>query len=149
MVIHVIGWNFQIYIPRSTCHLTKKMLQHLLKQWKHLVSIVGKISQREDTSIGLLIGVNSTQAVEPIYIMPSKNDGPYVYETKLGWWILGPVNGTCKNEICCNWINVRQEDTNEVGNHFFQAKTTVKETDVKERLTRLYNQKFSESGSPR
>ena len=40
------------YLP-----LKKRMLQHLakLKQWKHLESIVGKISQKEDISVGLLI----------------------------------------------------------------------------------------------
>ena len=47
------------------------------------------------------------------------------------------VNGTSRKEICCNQIGVRQTDTNEVGKHFFQAKTLVKETDAKEILARL------------
>ena len=71
-----------------------------------------------------------------------------MFKTKLGWCIAGPVNGTSRKEICCNHIGVRQADTNEVGKHFFQAKTTVKETDVKEILTRSYNQEFTESCSP-
>ena len=120
-----------------------------LKQRKHLESIVGKISQKEDISVGLLIGANCAKALEPIDIIPSKNNGPYVFKkTKLGWCIVGPVNGTSRKEICCNRIGVRQADTNEVGKHFFQAKTMVKETDKKEMLTRLYNQEFTESGSP-
>ena len=53
-----------------------------------------------------------------------------------------------RKEVCCNRLGVRQTDTNEVGEHFFQAKTLVKETDVKEMLARLYNQEFTESGSP-
>ena len=81
-------------------------------------------------------------------IIPSKNDGLYACKTKLDWCIVGPVNGTSKKEICCNSIGVRQADTNEVRKHFFQAKTLVKETDVKEILVRLYDQEFTESGSP-
>ena len=61
---------------------------------------------------------------------------------------MGPVNGTSRKEICCNWIDVRQADINEVEKHFFQAKTTVKETNVKEVLTTLYNQEFTERASP-
>ena len=90
-----------------------------LKQWNHLESIVGKMSQREDISIGLLIGTNCTKALEPIDIIPSKNDGPYAFKTKFGWCIVGPVNGTSREEISCNQIGVRHADTNEVGKHFF------------------------------
>ena len=39
---------------------------------------------------------------------------------------------TSWKEIWCNRIGVKQADTNEIGKHFFQAKTTVKETDVKD-----------------
>ena len=88
------------------------------------------------------------KSLELIDIIPGKDDGPYAFKTKLGWCIVGPVNGTSRKEICCNRLGVRQADTNEVGEHFFQAKTLVKETDVKEMLARLYNQEFTESGSP-
>ena len=81
-------------------------------------------------------------------IIPSKNDGLCAFKTKLDWCIVGLVNGTSRKEICCNPIGVRQADTNEVGKHFFQAKTLVKDTDVKEMLARLYDQEFTESGSP-
>ena len=119
-----------------------------LKQWKHLESTVGKISQNEDISVGLLIRANCAKALEPTDIIPSENDGSYAFKTKLGWCTVGPDNGTSRREICCNWTGVRQADTNEVGKHFFQAKTVAKETDVKEMFARLCNQKFTGSGSP-
>ena len=119
-----------------------------MKQWKHQESIVGKINQKEDISVGLLIGENCTKVLEPIDIIPSENDGPYGFKTKLGWCIVCPVNGTSRTEICCNWIGIRQADTNEVGKQFFQAKTLVKETNVNEMFARLYNQEFTESGFP-
>ena len=61
-----------------------------LKQLKHLESIVAKIRQKEGTSVGLLIGANYTKAEEPIDIIPSKNDGLYVFKTKLecALWVL-------------------------------------------------------------
>ena len=99
-----------------------------LKQWKHLESIVGKISQKEDISVGLWIGANCANALETIDIIPSKNDGTYAFKTKLGWCIVGPINRTSRKEICCNRKGVRQADTNEVGKHFFQAKSLVKES---------------------
>ena len=111
-----------------------------MKQWKQLESIVGKISQKEDN--GLLIGANFAKSPKPIDIIPSKNERPYAFKTKFDWCIVGPVNGSSRRGKCCNWIDERQADTNEVGKHFFQAKATLKETDVKEMLTRLYNQKF-------
>ena len=120
-----------------------------LKQWKYLESNVGKISQKEDISVGLLIGENcaNLRNLEPIDIMLSKNDEPYVFKTKLGWCIVGPVNGTSRKEVCCNRIGVRQADANEVEKHFFQAKTLIKETEVKKIFARLYNQEYTESGS--
>ena len=84
------------------------------KQGRHRESIVGKISQKEDISVGLWIGVNCTKALEPINVIPNKNDRPYAFNTKLSWCIVGPDNGTSRKELCCNRIGVRQVDTNEV-----------------------------------
>ena len=51
---------------------------------------------------------------------------------------VGSFNGTTTKEICCNRIGVGLADTNEVGKHIFQAKTTVK--DVKEIIIGMFNQ---------
>ena len=32
-----------------------------------------------------------TQTLEPLIIIPSKDGGPYAYQTKLGWCIVGPM----------------------------------------------------------
>ena len=120
-----------------------------LKQWKHLDSIVGKISQKEGISAGLMIGANCAKALEPIDMILSKNEGPYAFKTKFGWCIVGLVNGTRRKEICYNRIGIRQVDTNEEGKHFSQAKILVKEINMKDMLARLYNQEFTESGSPK
>ena len=139
MLILMIGWNFQIQIPRSN--------YQLVRTCSNTCKVEAVEAARENCSVGLLIGTDCTKVLESINIKPRKNDGLYSFKTKFGLCIVGPVNCTSRNEICCNRIGVRQTDTNKVGKHFLQTKTTVKETDVKDLLNRLYNQAFTESGS--
>ena len=49
-----------------------------LKQWKYLEGIMDKISKKDDISVSLLIGANCTKALEPLNIIPSWGNGPYV-----------------------------------------------------------------------
>ena len=64
-----------------------------LKQWKYLESIVDKISIRDDILVGLLTGANCRKALEPLNIIPSCDSGPYAFQTRLGWCIVGPFGG--------------------------------------------------------
>ena len=106
-----------------------------------------KINEDGNISRGLLIGANCTKALEPIDVIPSKNNGPYAIKTRLGCCIVGPVNGTQNRQgIHCNRIAVKQADTKDVGKHYFQTKTSVEEHDVRDMLARLYNLEFMETG---
>ena len=106
-----------------------------------------EINEDDNISVGLLIGVNCTKALEPIDVIPTKNNGPYAIKTRLGWCIVGPVNGTRSRQgMHCNRIAVKQADTKDVGKHYFQTKTSVEENDVRDMLTRLYNLEFIEAG---
>ena len=106
-----------------------------------------EINEDENISRGLLIGANCTKALEPIDVIPSKNNGPYAIKTRLGWCIVSPVNGTQSRQgIHCNRIAVKQADTKDVGKHYFQTKTSVEEHDVRDMLARLYNLEFMETG---
>ena len=64
-----------------------------LKQWKYLEGIMDKISKRDHISMGLLIGTNCIKALEPLNIIPSCDNGPYAFQKRLGWCLVGPVNG--------------------------------------------------------
>ena len=97
--------------------------------------------------MGLLKGGNCTKALEPIDVISSKNSRPYVIKTRLGWCIVGPVNGTRSRQgIHCKRIAVKQADTKDVREHYFQIKTSVEENDVKDMFTTLYNLEFIENG---
>ena len=49
-----------------------------------------------------------TQTLEPLIIIPSKDGGPYAYQTKLGWCIVGPIqNVGHQNSLKCNRVAVK------------------------------------------
>ena len=89
-----------------------------LKQWKYLEGIMDKISKRDDTSEGLLVGANFTKALEPL-IIPSCDNGPYVFQVRLGWCIVGPVSGDDGKGMSCGCISVKMADTNGIVRHRF------------------------------
>ena len=106
-----------------------------------------KISKR-DISLGLLISANCTKALEPLNIIPSCDNGPYAFQTRLGWCIVGPVNRGNRKGISCSCISVKMADTNDTGRHHFQVKTGVRETGIKEILDKIYNEEFAEVSFP-
>ena len=50
------------------------------------------IKDDQNISVELLIGANCARALEPIKVIPSRNDDPYAMKTVLGWCIVGPVS---------------------------------------------------------
>ena len=104
------------------------------------------INEDDNISAGLLIGANFKKALKPINVLPSNNNRTYAIKTRLGWWIVGPMNGARNIQgINCNGIAVKQTDTKDVGKRYFQTKTRVEEN-VRDMLTRLYNQELIEAG---
>ena len=93
--------------------------------------------------MGLLIGTNCTKALEPLNIIPSCDNGPYVFQTRFGWCIVGPVNGDNGKGMSCNRIAVKMTDTNGIGRHHFQVKTDIREIGIKETLDKMYNEEFA------
>ena len=54
------------------------------------------------------------------------------------------MSGTKNSSVSCNKIAVRQTETNQVGEHFFQSKREVKENDLTDMLQKIYNHEFTE-----
>ena len=50
-----------------------------LKQWKYLKGIMDKISKRGGIYVGLLIGANCTEDLEPLNIITICNNGQYAF----------------------------------------------------------------------
>ena len=48
------------------------------------------------------------KSLEPLKVIGSNNGGPYVYQTRLGWCIVGPIsNMVGKDSIGCHRIAVQ------------------------------------------
>ena len=73
----------------------------------HLEKISDKINEDDSISVRLLIGANCRKALENIDVIPIKNNGPYAIKARLGWCIVGPVNGTrSRRRIHCNHMDM-------------------------------------------
>nr|XP_058965277.1 uncharacterized protein LOC131791925 [Pocillopora verrucosa] len=67
--------------------------QEDVDQWPHLD---GVFIPRFDAEIGLLIGSNVPEALDPVEIRHGENSGPYASRTRIGWAVNGPC-GHCRH----------------------------------------------------
>ena len=56
------------------------------------------IKDNQNINIELLTGANCARALEPIKVIPIRNDGPYLMKTVLGWCIVGPISYRSQSE---------------------------------------------------
>ena len=63
-----------------------------IEEWDYLKRISSEITQTDDVELGLLIGTNCMKAFEPLKVIASNNEGPYAYQIRLGWCIVGPIS---------------------------------------------------------
>ena len=81
-----------------------------IEEWDYLKTISPEITQIDDVEVGLLIGANCMKALETLKVIASNTGGPYTYQTRLVWCIVGPIsNMVGKDSIGCHRIAV--EDT--------------------------------------
>ena len=90
-------------IPVDSCEIATA---GKLKKWDYLERISKELGDNENISVGLLIGTNCLEALEPVEVIPRQNDGPYAIRTALGWCIVGPIKAQCHNAVSYNWIAV-------------------------------------------
>ena len=117
-----------------------------VKKWDYLKSISREITQQDDIEIGMLIGANCMEALEPFEIIYSKNDGPYAYRTKLGWCIVVPiVNKSSNKSVKCNRIAAKDVISGKVASHHFKTDDRLKRSEigVKKMFERMLHNVFS------
>ena len=61
-----------------------------LKQWQYLEKISNFLGVNDNVSVDLLIGANCVEALQPLEVIPSQQEGPYAYKTILGCVLLDP-----------------------------------------------------------
>ena len=78
-----------------------------ISKWDYLQEVVQTLSHVKGAPLGLLIGNNCKQAIEPIQVIPSQAGGPYAKRTKLGWCVVGSTEvSDTSNHLSCNNVRV-------------------------------------------
>ncbi|XP_057294388.1 uncharacterized protein LOC130622946 [Hydractinia symbiolongicarpus] len=116
-------------------------------EWPHLRHIKHSFHKYDPgIPIGLLIGANCPQALEPIKVIPSDGNGPYGLKTRLGWSLVGPLlrrKGE-KQKIRCNRIAVKDSSTDKVAALHLIQQDELRDVTIEGMLKRMYDADFSE-----
>ena len=96
-----------------------------LHQWPHLRRLIEDMPDLDRTvPVGLLIGVNCPQALQPRDFIVSVDQGPFAIRTALGWCISGPLHQRDSDRdiemISCfrikaNETPIRTSETGQIG----------------------------------
>ena len=79
--------------------------QQDVNRWPHLKGVnIAKI----DAEIGLLIGSDVPQALQPKEFRPSQNGGPFATRTVLGWVLNGPLGRSSPKTPTANYTQVEK-----------------------------------------
>ena len=84
----------------------------VIQKWPHLEQLreyVHQVGDLPKMKVGILIGANCPKAIQPIQVIPSSNEGPYAFRTKLGWCIVGPLfHRNLSSYTSCRHVFVHQ-----------------------------------------
>jgi hypothetical protein len=80
--------------------------RRILKEWPHLMPIIDRIPEyKPSLEIGILIGSNCPEALQPLQVVPSSGRGPFAVRYQFGWTVNGPVHvKTDSNGVTCHRI---------------------------------------------
>ncbi len=97
---------------------------HLPTLWRNIYSVD---IPEYDADIGLLLGENVPQAMEPKEIIPSSVDHkPFAVKTNLGWIVYGPTGNNKPAQVKVNRVKIEDVTLDNL-------------------LVNLYNQEFKDS----
>ena len=115
------------------------------EEWDYLKTISSEITQTDDVEVVLLIGANCIKALECLKVIASNNGGPYVYQTRLGWCIVGPISNTVgKDSIGCHRIVVQDAISSKIADQQFFVEESMKDVSLKEMFQKLHQNDFVE-----
>ena len=97
----------------------------------------------------LLIGANCVEALQPLEVIPSQQEGPYVYKTILGWYVVGNMVDEKQDAFSCNWIAVLQAESGSVAKHHFEVQNKYEYIGITEMLRKIYMSDFQDTSSQR
>ena len=85
------------------------------------------------------------KSLEPLKVIGSNNGGPYVYQTRLGWCIVGPIsNMVGKDSIGCPRIAVQDAIISKITDHQFVVEESMKDISLEEMFQKMHQNYFVE-----
>ena len=72
-----------------------------IHRWSHLK---GLSLPEIDAEVGLLIGSDVPEALQPIEVRPSEDGGPFATRTVLGWVLTGPLGRSKSKSPTANYV---------------------------------------------
>ena len=105
--------------------------------------------------LGIMIGGSCLKALEPLEVIPCKDDGPYAYRTRLGWCSVGPPIPKKGAEDSFSYHKIKLSQfvtkvpskdvvTGEMSNHHFSESANIKESSISHILAEMYDLEFNE-----
>ncbi|XP_066929860.1 uncharacterized protein [Clytia hemisphaerica] len=108
-----------------------------IKEWPYLKSIENELPNTTSLKVGILIGANCLKAIEPLKVIPSQDDGPFAFKTKLGWCVVGPISSSRSSDtISCCRVMVNDHGRS---NHLVVEETQVKDSGIESMLKNLFD----------
>lgn len=113
---------------RSEIPVSKRQIPRpeVVSRWEHLRGVAKLMAPfQENVNVGLLIGSNCPQAIEPLSVVSAAGPGPpFATLLRHGWTVCGPVEITVNNnEVTSNRIAVQEVEV------FKEMLTNMFETD--------------------
>ena len=116
-----------------------------IEERDYLKRVSSEITQTDDVEVGLLIGANCMKAFEPLKVIASNTEGPYAYQTRLGWCIIGPISNIVgKVSIGCDHIAVQDAVSSKIANHQFVVEESMKDISLEEMFQKMHQNYFVE-----
>ena len=118
-----------------------------IKKWKYLQEISEEISQSDDVKVELLIGANCPKELEPVQVIASRDGGPYVMKTVLGWCIVRPIGriNSRNGSLTCNRIAIQEAGSNKIADHYFAVEEQIKSNEeIPAMLKKIYEGELTE-----
>ena len=130
-------------IPASSQEIPRP---ETVKNYPYLKRIASQIHEYlPGSTVGLLIGFNCPQAIEPKDFVASEQGGPYAIKTFAGWTVVGPLQ-PARNEsyLRCSRISVKEVNTDVAADHHFAFESQVKEIITPSALNKMMELEFNE-----
>ena len=124
--------NEEIPVDRSEIATPAK-----LKQWQYLEKLSNFLGGNDNISVDLLNGANCVEALLPLEVIPSQQDGPYACMTILQWYVNGPIVDEKPDAVSCNQIAVLQAENGSIAKYHFQVQNKCEDIGIKEILRKI------------